>query len=275
MEQIEHISPDLILPPSFDGRISTDEQADIELTESIRDMGIFLPLIVQKKDGKYEIIAGHRRFRCGGKVGLQTFPCLVKTASEEEIEKIKIHENIKRLPLSHIDQAITFRHLMDNYGLTEEKISIMIGKSIAYVSQHITLLESDPKLVDAVRDGKLNFSVARELMQIKSPEELTRLQKFAEDDGVTCVVARHWVDESNKETAKIAAADDTGNFPDPPPLSTQPGFKCPGCEQWHEIRELCIVRLCKSCNYLIFSAIEAQKRKQSAIAPTKTAETPS
>ncbi len=264
MDQYQHIQRDLLLPPEFDSRFSLDENEDRELAESIRELGILLPLIVRAHNDKYEIVAGNRRFLASGIVGVHSIPCLITTKSDSEIEKIKLHENIKRLPLSHLDQAISFLHLIEKFQLTETLVAKLIGKSVAYVSQHICLLNADEKLVEAVRDRKINFTVARELMQVKNPVDLQNFIKYAADDGASASVVKHWAEESNRAPVEIPDQAQEENVERPPQHSTQPGFKCPACDEWHEIQNLVIIRMCETCNYEIFRAIRAEKNKTSA-----------
>jgi len=100
MNKIIHIRLDKIKPPEFDARLTTDDQADEELRDSIREIGIKLPLLVKDTTDGYEIIAGNRRFNAAGKVGFSSVPCIIEKVSGAESDKIKLHENLKRLPLS-------------------------------------------------------------------------------------------------------------------------------------------------------------------------------
>lgn len=262
-EQIFHISRDEIIPPDFDQRFSENLEEDKELQESIGDIGILLPLIVRKKNDKYEIVAGNRRFKAAGKVGLSSVPCLITTKSDEDVEKIKLHENTKRLPLSHIDQALTFLHLIETYKLTETSVSDLVGKSVTYVCNHLCLLKSDEILIDAVKDASLNFSVARELMYCKNKDDLKLFIQYAKDDGATVAVVQNWVAEANKKPppADDAPADENDTSTEPP--SSEPGFVCPACKEFRTYRFLKILKICSHCEYSIFEAIKlAQEEKQ-------------
>lgn len=261
MEEIKHVPLGDVIPPEFIARFSFNEKKDIEFLESIRELGILEPLLVTSKNSKFEIIAGHRRYIAAGKLGLQSVPCIVKTVSEAEKEKIKIHENIKRDDLSHIDQAVTFLHLIEKFGMTETEVAVVIGKTVAYVSQHLCLLKSDIDLVKSVQSGKINFTVGRELMQVKDPEKLKKLMKFAIDDGVSSTVVKHWVEEANRVEIPQNIPEDQEQSSPPPQLSNEPGFKCPACDEWHVVTKLVVVRLCETCNYDIFRAIKHERSK--------------
>lgn len=261
MQQIKHIRLDKLISPEFDARLHTDPKEDDELRDSIRELGILEPLIVKDTSQGYEIIAGHRRFREAGRAGLAAAPCVTITATGAEADKIKLHENIKRLPLSHVDQAYTFAHLIKEYKLTEQQVADLVGKSIAYVSQHLSLLQCDKILLASVNNGQINFSAARELLQCKDPDERHRLRTIIEENGATVPVIRQWVQESNKETDSMFSI---------PPKTTQtivdtkpdiPMYPCTACSAPIEVQKLKIVRLCPDCHHLIFSSIEREKMK--------------
>lgn len=261
MLQIKHVRLDKINPPEFDGRLTENPEKDDELRDSIRELGILEPLLVKNTDQGIEIIAGNRRFKQAGRAGLAAVPCIVQDTSGAETDKIQLHENIKRLPLSHVDQAYTFAHLIKKYGLTEQQIATLVGKSIAYVSQHLCLLQCDEILVQAVQDSRINFSVARELMQCKDPDERNRLQGIVEAHGASTEIVHGWVQEANRESDIIkdpTNAPIQRQLPDTPAI---PMYPCSACEVPTEILELRLVRLCSECHHLIFSEIDHEKQK--------------
>jgi len=255
-DKIVYIPIDKIIPPDFDQRFTINLEEDQELAESIEELGILLPLIVKKKNAKYEIVAGNRRFRAAGKVGLKSIFCLITTKSDSDIERIKLHENIKRLPLSHIDQAVTFLHIIETFNMSENSVASLVGKSISYVCQHLTLLKSDPDLVDAVKIGSLSFTVARELMYCKDKENLRLFIKYAQDDGASCAVVKNWVSDSNKKPPPAAHEESDQDETDHEPPSSEPGFLCPSCKEFKTFRFLKILKICSTCEFSIMNAIK-------------------
>jgi len=261
MQQIKHIRLDKLNSPEFDARLHSDPEKDDELRDSIRELGIIEPLIVKDTSKGYEIIAGNRRFREAGRAGLAAAPCVVITASGAECDKIKLHENIKRLPLSHVDQAYTFSHLIKEYNLTEQQVADLVGRSIAYVSQHLSLLQCDKTLLASVNNGQINFSAARELLQCKDPDERVRLQNIIEENGATVPVIKQWVQESNRETDIQSGIPLTTRSTIPVTKPDIPMYPCVACSTPIVVQELKIVRLCEECHHLIFSHIEREKMK--------------
>ncbi|KKL10301.1 hypothetical protein LCGC14_2557200 [marine sediment metagenome] len=257
MNQIKHIRLDKLLPPEFDQRITTSPEEDLELTESIRELGVLCPLIIKTTSNGFEIVAGHRRFICAGRAGLAAVPCIVVKSDAAASEKIKLHENLKRLPLSHLDQAYTFAHLRKIFSMTETQISSLCGVSIAYISQHLSLLSCDDSLISSVHDGRINFSVARELMLCKNPDEQKRFLKYAEDDGATCLSVQNWVRESNRETSILDGSDPKVFTSDLPSTPQIPMYPCRICDTPTEIPQLIVVRLCKTCDSDLIDTIRS------------------
>jgi len=261
MNQIKHIRLEKIKPPDFDNRLTINVEEDNSLKESIRELGVLEPILVKEVPDGYEIIIGNRRFTQAGKAGLAAVPCVVLKTTGAVSEKIKIHENLKRLPLSDVDQAYTFAHLIKEFKMTEQQVATLVGKSIAYVSQHLSLLQTDNILLQAVQDGRINFSVARELMRCKDSDERQRLCHIVEDNGATTGVVHSWVNEANRESDILDAPGKESRQLDLPGKSPELLYPCAACEHPIPISKIRIVRLCENCHYLIFSEIEREKQK--------------
>ncbi len=261
MQQIKHIRLDKIKPPEFDARLTDSPEEDAELQESIRELGILEPLLVKEVTNGFEIIAGNRRFNAAGIVGLPAVPCIVSKVTGALSDKIQLHENLKRLPLSHIDQAHTFAHLIKEYNMTGTQIATLTGMSDAYVSQHLALLHSDDKLLQAVHDGRINFSVARELNACKDPDERSHLQDIVEEHGASSSVVQTWVRDSNRETEKVESGDNSQKhvYSDSKPII--PHYPCEVCKTLTIYTEIKRINMCPGCHNLFFLTIEKGKQE--------------
>jgi ParB family chromosome partitioning protein len=264
MLKIVHIHVADIIPPAFDSRTSTNPEKDAELLESVRQYGVLEPISVKKLNGKFEIIFGHRRFRAACAAPLPTIPAMVLDADEQLTEILKCHENIHQLPLSHIDQASHFCYMRVHFHMTETEIAKLVGKSIPYVSQHLSLLESGQNIITAVQDGAISFSVARELVQVENSEEQNRLLRIAADNGATAAVVHSWVREANRDTAPpgtgpVYVPDDGQQS-----FNQNPTFPCQSCENQTPISHLMIVRLCQNCHRGFMGAISEIKKDEAA-----------
>ncbi|MBA7532821.1 Nucleoid occlusion protein [subsurface metagenome] len=262
MNQIKHIRLDKIKPPEFDARLTPSPQEDDELRDSIKELGVLLPLLVKDVGDGYEIIAGNRRYREASRAGLTAVPCEVLKVTGAQSDKIKLHENLKRLPLSHIDQSQTFAHLIKEYNLTEKQVAALSGMSTGYVSEHLALLHADDNLLQAVHDGRLNFTVARELNRCKDSEERSRLQRVTEENGATAFVVKGWVQDSNRETDRIKGESTT-----PPPYSgsTEPNIPHYPCSVCHKPTRYDFIKrnpMCPDCDNIFHLTIEQDRLRQ-------------
>jgi len=151
-------------------RRSFDEDALDELAGSIRELGIIQPLSLRKTGpDSYQIIAGERRYRAALKAGLTSVPAYIRTANDAELTEMALIENIQREDLNAIEIALTFRKLIDQYNLTQERLSERIGKKRATVANFLRLLRLPAEVQLGLRDKRLDMGHARALLTISEP----------------------------------------------------------------------------------------------------------
>ena len=143
-----------------------DEDAILELADSIKQFGVLQPLLVRKNKDYYEIIAGERRWRAAKQAGVKEVPVIVKEYTEQEIVEIGLIENIQREDLNPYEKALGIRNLMDKYGLTQEEVSKRIGKSRSAVSNTVRILNLAPDVLELVKEGKLSEGHCKALAAI-------------------------------------------------------------------------------------------------------------
>lgn len=149
-------------------RTHFDEGALNELTASIKALGVIQPITVRKlEDGKYEIIAGERRYRASKKVGLLKIPAYVKTAEDEQVMQLALVENIQREDLNSIEVALGYHRLVEDYKLTQEKLSDLVGKKRATVANYLRLLKLPAEIQLGITDSKIDMGHARALINIE------------------------------------------------------------------------------------------------------------
>lgn len=136
-----------IVPNEDQPRKNFDEDELYDLSKSIKKYGIIQPLLLKKKGEKYEIIAGERRFRAAANVGVVKVPAIVKNVSDEISDRISIIENIQRKDLNPVEEAMSYKHLLDSQNLTQKELADEIGKSRQYVGNTIRLLNLDPRVL--------------------------------------------------------------------------------------------------------------------------------
>lgn len=147
-----------------------DEDALMELADSIKQYGIIQPLIVQEKNGFYEIIAGERRWRAAKLAGLKEVPVIVKDYSDLEIVEISLIENIQRENLNPIEEAIAYKRLLNEFNLKQDEVAERVSKSRTAVTNSMRLLKLDERVQQMVIDDKLSTGHARALLGIEDPE---------------------------------------------------------------------------------------------------------
>ena len=157
-------------------RIDFDEEALAELAASIRELGIIQPLSLRKLDGgKYQIIAGERRFRAAALAGLDSVPAYIRTANDAELTEMALIENIQREDLNAIEIALTFKKLIEQYNLTQERLSERIGKKRATVANFLRLLRLPAEVQLGLRDKRVDMGHARALLSLSDPQLQLRL----------------------------------------------------------------------------------------------------
>ena len=147
-----------------------DEESMKELTDSIRQFGILQPLIVQKRDDYYEIIAGERRWRAAKAAGLKEIPVVIRDMSNQEIVEISLIENIQREDLNPIEEAIAYKRLLTEFHLKQDEVAERVAKSRTAVTNSMRLLKLDERVQQMVVDGMLTTGHARALLAVEDPE---------------------------------------------------------------------------------------------------------
>lgn len=173
-ENIGEIDVADILPCEFQPRTVFEEEALQALSESIKEKGILQPLLLRRKNGKYEIIAGERRWRAAIIAGLSSVPAIVKELNDEETLEIALIENLQRENLSPIEEAEGFNRLVTEYKYTQEVLAKIIGKSRSYIANILRLLNLPKDVRDLVKNGKLSAGHARVLVGNSRASDLAK-----------------------------------------------------------------------------------------------------
>lgn len=151
-------------------RKSFNEDSLIELSESIKQHGIVQPLVVMKRDGYFEIIAGERRWRAAKLAGLKEVPVVVKDYSPQEIMEIALIENIQREDLNPIEEAMAFQKLIKEYDLKQDELAERISKSRTAITNSLRLLKLDGRVQSMLSEENISCGHARALLAIKEPD---------------------------------------------------------------------------------------------------------
>lgn len=156
------------------------------LADSIREHGILQPLLVRESEyepGKYEIVAGERRYRAAGMAGLDEVPVYVMTGDDLEVAKVSLIENVQRKDLNPVEEALAYKMLIERFDLTQEQVAAQAGKNRSTITNMLRMLDLPTEAIDMVRDGRLSTGHAKALLGLEDRDALITLaQKAAEKE---------------------------------------------------------------------------------------------
>jgi len=171
-ERILHVPPSDIVANPFQPRRDFHPEELEELVASVKEFGILQPLVVtEKPNGMFELIAGERRLRSAREAGLAKVPVIVRDASEQQKLELALIENIQRADLSPIEEAHSYAKLMEEFGLTQEKVAERVGKSRSVIANTLRLLNLPSEMQLALSDGRISMSMARVLCGMDDEKE--------------------------------------------------------------------------------------------------------
>lgn len=166
MMKINEVEPNREQP-----RKNFEEDALLELADSIKQFGVLQPLIVQKKKDYYEIIAGERRWRAAKLAGVKEIPVIIKKYTDQEIVEISLIENIQRENLNPIEEAMAFKKLLTEFHLKQDEVAERVSKSRTAVTNSMRLLKLSDKVQQMIVDDMISTGHARALLAIDDPEQ--------------------------------------------------------------------------------------------------------
>lgn len=186
----------MVVPTEAQPRQSFKEDTIKELAESIEKNGLLQPIVVRPMDGgKYQIIAGERRYRAFKKLGRKVIPAIVRDYEDEEVDKLQLVENVQREDLNPYDEAIAYLKLKEKYGLKQDDIAKAVGKSRPYISNMTRLLSLEDEILEMLKKGEITVSHAKLILSLDTKEERLKLAHKIKDAGLT---VRHTEERTHK-----------------------------------------------------------------------------
>jgi ParB family chromosome partitioning protein len=181
---INEVALDMIKVNPNQPRREFDEVALQELADSIKEIGIIQPITLRKvDDSQYQIIAGERRYRASLKAGLKTIPAYVRTADDENVMEMALIENIQREDLNAIEIALAYQHLIEQYELTQERLSERVGKKRTTIANYLRLLKLPAPIQMALQNKSIDMGHARALITLDDPKLQVKLLGEIEQNG--------------------------------------------------------------------------------------------
>lgn len=191
--------------PNFEQPRKKFDQVELQdLSKSILEHGIIQPLIVREKSGKYEIVAGERRYRAARLANINEIPIIVKTFSEQETLEVALVENIQREELNPMELASAYSLLMERFDLSQEQVADKVGKSRPSVANIMRLLKLNPYVQEKLREGEISFGHARALLAVKDIGVQKQLADIIVGKGLNVREIEKYIQElaSNKKNKK-------------------------------------------------------------------------
>ena len=193
--EIQDIPINEIRPNPYQPRKSFNEEALRELSESIKNHGVFQPIIVKKGIRGYDLIAGERRLRASKMAGLDKISAIVKDFSDDEMREIALLENIQRENLTAIELAWAYKGIIDNLDIRQEDLALRIGKSRSHITNTLGLLNLPEEVQKMILNGELSMGHARVLSKMEDESKITGLAKKIINEGLSV----HEIEEISKD----------------------------------------------------------------------------
>lgn len=209
-----------ILPNRFQPRIRFDEEKLEELAESIGKYGVIQPIVVRPVGNKYEIIAGERRYKASKLANKSTIPAIIVNLSDKDSEEIALLENIQRQQLSPIEEAVSYKRILDMGYITQEQLAKKLGKSQSTIANKIRLLNLDDEVQSYLLNNKISERHARSLLRIPDKEKQVEMLHRIVEERLT-------VKQTDKEIEKLKEETKIDNRPVEPVVMERPNVNQP------------------------------------------------
>ena len=211
-EEIKQIPINELRSNPYQPRKVFDQNALIELASSIKEHGVFQPIIVKRSIKGYEIVAGERRAKASALAGRDTIPAIIRDFNDEEMMEIALLENLQREDLNPIEEAMAYQNLMNAKGLNHEQLAERIGKSRSYVTNMVGLMNLPDSVKKLVVDKKISATHARALSKIKDVNKVEEMADRIINEGLTTAAIEELTqDKSIEKRNKIVRKETEEN----------------------------------------------------------------
>jgi len=247
-QAIKDVSLDLIDEPKGIVRMDIDPDTLADLAQSISEIGLLQPIMIAVDGERFEVVFGHRRWLACKKLGLSAIRSIVRTMTQAEIGIARATENISRADLTPIEEAATYKNLIDQYGLTLEKVAQKMAKTPGTIKRRMDLLRMPPPLQKAVHKKQISMTVAEELWPIADLASLEYYLMFAVENGCTREVARSWAKDWKDSQRRSQTPDGPGSPVGLSPNEPRPSYvPCDICQKPVDLNVTKFFRTCPEC----------------------------
>ena len=213
--QIQHISVDLIIPNRFQPRLTFDEKSLSELSQSIKEHGIIQPIVVRRLGEKYEIIAGERRYKAAVMAGLTEVPIIISNIDDSKSIEVAVLENIQRKNLTSIEEAKSYKKILDKGYLTQDVLAKRLGISQSTIANKLRLLNLSLNVQNALMQERISERHARSLLQIEDEDLQDAVLNKIINERMTVKQLDDYIKSLNVSTVKnMESSDNVENYSD-------------------------------------------------------------
>jgi len=245
----EYRDVELKLIDEPDGRIrlEIDAESIIELAENIKEVGQIQPIKLAIKKGRFEIVAGHRRFLAIKNLGLKTIKAVVSTMTEEDIALQRASENLLRTDLTPIEEGATYANLAEKYNMSLRKIGDKFSKAASTVKRMIDLLALEPDIQKAIHNKLITIAVGEILNQIDESKQRAYYLRTAIENGCSAPTAEEWLKDFQRSSEPGRSVVEQG-VPLEPAFKTEKIYTaCEICQEPVDYRNVKVIRTCPGC----------------------------
>lgn len=245
---IQVVEMKLVDRPKDPSRGRIDPEKIRELAESIREVGLQQPVLLRPLDGRYEVVAGDRRYLAHKLLGTDGISSIVKEMTDEEVIVLRATENLQREDLTPMEEAREYGKMRKDLAYSNEKIARKMGRSYQTIKKYLDLLDLDPEFQDAIDQRKLGVAAAHALIQIDDREFRNFYLKSAVENGVTEAVAKLWVEEYRRtKEGRQYQGEGTGGGVNPAEPERAIFSTCSFCNGPVNVKEVRYMPSCPEC----------------------------
>ena len=256
-QTIKDVPLDLIDEPKGILRMDIDPDELHSLAQSISEIGLLQPILIAVDDKRFEVVFGHRRYLASKKLGLSTIKSLIRTMTQQEIGIARATENIARADLTPVEEAATYKNLIEEYGFTLEQVAKRMARTPGTIKRRMDLLRMPPPLQQAIHKKQISMTVAEELWPIADEASLDYYLMFAIENGCTKEVARQWAKDWKDTKRRERDTGGESGLVDVAPNEPRPSFvPCDICNQPVDLNLTKFFRTCPVCYKTIKKGME-------------------
>lgn len=202
-EEVAELNLDELRPNPYQPRVNFDLEALKDLSDSIKENGVFQPIIVKRSIKGYEIVAGERRVRASRMAGLKTIPAIVREFTDDQMMSIALLENLQRENLNIVEEAKAYKLMLERMNLTQEQLSIKVGKSRSHITNILGILRLPDDVQSFLRAGKISMGHARVLSKLEDNIKIKELALKVVDEDMSVRDLEHMIDSSYERKVKL------------------------------------------------------------------------